>query len=191
MAQLTDAANDEPGSANNRHVAFVPVSWDDALALRAGADLGPRRACAVTPRLLAELGGQTSVEEAEFAALSNAGVLALLLSSAVRRLVLAAELQSGQVADHDGAHGEVVVSGISWVQVRALFVDEPEASVAVAAARHAIVDGHSEPTLAAALESPEVGGLLNVSDLLWFAPEELDQLNENDDLTEIGRNRAN
>jgi len=123
-----------PGSAVERDrrrtalTGFVPVCLRETLALRAGADLGLRSGCAATSALLAELGGQTSIEEAAFAALSHAGVLAVLISSSARRLVLAAELAPDQVADHGSPFGEITIAGLSWSQVRAIFVDEPKLS---------------------------------------------------------------
>ena len=56
--------------------------------------------------------------------------------------------------------------------MRALFADEP---AAIAAARLAseVAAGQN---LAAALAAPEVGAVLDEYDLLWFAPDELDQL---------------
>jgi hypothetical protein len=155
---------------------FVPASLEDTLTLRAGADLGPRSGCAATATLLSQLGGQTSIEEAEFAALSNAGILALLINSTGRRLVLAAALGPNQVTDHGSPFGEVTIANLSWPQVRAMFVDEPRAAEAVNSARRALLDGQGEATLAAALDRPEVAELLDEFDLLWFAPEELDQL---------------
>jgi hypothetical protein len=171
-------------------IGFVPVSFRDTLALRAGGDLGRRSGCAATATLFGELGGQTSIEEAEFAALSYAGVLAVLIGSGARRLVLAAELGPDQVTDHGSPFGEISIAGLSWPQVRAIFVDEPRASKAVSSARRALGDGQGERTLAAALDIPEVGALLNGFDLLWFAPEELDQLGEDDELTRIAGDRA-
>jgi L-alanine-DL-glutamate epimerase-like enolase superfamily enzyme len=172
-------------------MTFIPVSQEDALSLRDGADLGPRRACAATPALKKELGEQTSIEEAEFAALSNASVLALFSSWGAMRLVLAAEVGPGQIADPESPHGEVTVSGVSWSQVRALFADEPEAFERVKAVRSAVGDSHDQWTLATVLDAPEVEELLAAYDLLWFAPDELDQLREANEMTECGRNQAN
>ena len=56
--------------------------------------------------------------------------------------------------------------------MQSLFADEPAAVRAVARARAAL----GGPTLAETLSEPEVGELLDDYDLLWFAPEELDQL---------------
>ena len=190
MTSLPFGEEERARLAGRRQMTFIPVNQEDALLLRDGADLGPRRACAPTPALKRELGEQTSFEEAEFAALSNAGVLALLSTSGVRRLVLAAEVELGQVADPESPHGEVTVSGVSWSQVQALFADETEAFERVNAVRLAVVDGHDQRTLATVLDAPEVGELLTAFDLLWFAPEELDQLGEANDLTEYRRNRA-
>ena len=68
------------------------------------------------------------LEEVEYAALSNAGVLALVLKSHVPRLVVAAEVPEEHVRDLSQPHGEVEVSGLVWAQVRALFADEPDCS---------------------------------------------------------------
>ena len=56
--------------------------------------------------------------------------------------------------------------------MRALFADEPAAMEAIRLAGE-VVAGQS---LAAALATPEVGAVLDEYDLLWFAPDELDQL---------------
>jgi hypothetical protein len=187
---VTQSSAVEPDRARTAQTGFVPVSLQDTLALRAGADLGRRSGCAATVTLLGELGGQTSIEEAEFAALSYAGVLAVLISSSARRLVLAAELGPDQVTDHGSPFGEISIVGLSWPQIQAIFVDEPRASEAVTSARRALSHGQGGRTLAAALDIPEVGELLDGFDLLWFAPEELDQLGEDDDLTRIAGDRA-
>jgi hypothetical protein len=163
---------------------------EQAKALRLGGDLGLRRGCAVTPGLLRALGPQTNREEAEFAALSNAAVLALLVSSELGRVVLATDVESAQITATVDALGEIMISSLSWGQVRALFVDEPEATEAVRKARRAAAEGAQELTLAAALGLPEVGELLDGFDLLWFAPEELDHLDQTGDPTDIAADRA-
>jgi hypothetical protein len=66
------------------------------------------------------------------------------------------------------------VRDLRWSQVRALFADEAEAAEAVLRARAALAESGEGYTLAAALEVPAVGKLLDNHDLLWFAPEELD-----------------
>jgi hypothetical protein len=170
--------------------AFIPASKDQAKALRSGTDPGLRRGCAVTPALRRALEPQTTTEEAEFAALSNAGVLALVVSPELTRLVLAAELEPAQITATEDPAGEITISSLSWPQVRALFLDEPAAADAVLTARRAVTETAGEVTLARALPLPEVGELLDGFDLLWFAPEELDHLGQTGDPTGIAANRA-
>ena len=90
------------------HMVFVPMTWDEAVELRSGvaADM-PYRGCAATPSLVASLEADTLIEEAEYAALSYAGVLALVLKPGSPRLVVAAEVQPGQLTDFGEALGEV------------------------------------------------------------------------------------
>jgi hypothetical protein len=151
---------------------FVPMTRDEARALRTGTATGRYPGCAATPSLAASLDDDTVEEEVEYAALSNAGVLALVLQSHVPRLVVAAEVPEAQVRDLTQPHGAVEVSGLAWAQVRALFADEPDSLHAVSLASEAVA-GES---LATALAAPEVATVLDDYDLLWFAPEELDQL---------------
>jgi len=81
-------------------------------------------------------------------------------------------LPEEHVRDLSQPNGEVEVSGLVWAQVRALFADEPGALRAVSLASE-VVTGES---LVTALAAPEVAAVLDNHDLLWFAPEELDQL---------------
>jgi hypothetical protein len=151
---------------------FIPMIWYEAADLRSGIAADHYRGCAVTPSLVASMGAETHSEEAEYAALSYAGVLALVLKLGSPRLVIAAEVQPGQLTDLCEPHGEVELRGLTWPQVRALFADEPGAVEAARLASEAVT-GES---MAGALAAPEVGLLLDEYDLLWFAPEELDQL---------------
>ena len=153
-------------------LVFVPVDRAEALALRAGADLGDRPGCAPTAGLAGGLEPTAVAEAVEFAALSYAGVLALRAGSDPRRLVLAADVADLQVADRGSELGEVTVAGLRWTQVQALFADEPAAEPAVAWAR-VDVAGLSLVE-AAAIEA--VAALQGEFDLLWFAPDELDRL---------------
>jgi hypothetical protein len=160
-------------------LTFVPVRQDEALALRRGSGLAVRTGCAATRSLVAALEADETepgsvTEEAEFAALSYAGVLSLFHGSAAIRLVLAADLESAQVIDGSSPYGEVHVRDLRWSQVRALFTDETQAAEAVLQARSALSDSRQGYTLAAALDVPAVGKLVDDYDLLWFAPEELD-----------------
>ena len=154
------------------HMVFVPMTWEEAVALRSGTAADGYQGCAATPSLVASMEGATLIEEAEYAALGYAGVLALVLKPASPRLVVAAEVQQKQLTDLDRYMGEVEVRGVTWAQVRALFADEPAAMEAARLASE-VVAGQS---LAAALVAPEVAAVLDDYDLLWYAPEELDQL---------------
>jgi hypothetical protein len=151
---------------------FVPMTRNEAQALRAGTGTNHYRACAATPSLAASMEAGTTREEVEYAALSNAGVLALVLRPNAPRLVVAAEVQDEQVREVGGPHGEVEVGSLAWAQVRALFADEPSALEAVQLASK-VVAGQG---VGAALAAPEVVAVLDEHDLLWFSPEELDQL---------------
>lgn len=153
-------------------MVFVPMTWDAAVDLRSGIAADHYRACAATSTFVASMETGTSIEEAEYAALGYAGVLALVLNPGSPRLVVAAEVQPGQLIDLCEPLGEVEVRGLGWTQVRALFADEPAALEAMGTVSK-VVAGQS---LAAALAPPEVGRILDEYDLLWFAPEELDQL---------------
>ena len=151
---------------------FVPMTPDDAAALRSGAGVNHHQGCAATASLVASMEADTVMEEIEYAALSNAGVLALVLKPNAPRLVVAAEVPEEQIVDQGAPQGEVEVHRLTWAQVRALFADEPAAREAVKLASKAVA-GRS---LAAALIAPEVAAVLDRYDLLWYAPEELDQL---------------
>lgn len=153
-------------------MVFLPVAGSEAAALRAGADLGARAGCAATRSLLAALGADTSDEEADFAALSNAGVLAVVLDTDPHRLVLAADVADAQVRDGQAATGAVEVIGLAWAQVQSLFADEPDAAEAVAAARRAV----GGLGLADALVTPAVEDLNHGFDLLWYSVAELDSV---------------
>ena len=154
------------------HMVFVPMTWDEAVAMRSGTAASCYQACAATPGLIASMEADTRIEEAEYAALSYAGVLALVLKAGLPRLVAAADVQPSQLTDLGGPLGEVEVRGLTWDQVRAIFGDESAAAGATRLASDAVAG----ETLAAALEAIEVEGVLDGHDLLWFAPEELDQL---------------
>jgi Family of unknown function (DUF6912) len=153
-------------------LVFIPMDRADTMALRSGADLGVRPGCAPTAALAASLGPNTVDEEVEFAALSHAGVLALGAGSDPLRLVLAADVADGQVTERGSELGAITVADLRWSQVQALFADEPPARAAVAKAR----TDSALLGLAEAVASDAVTALQSQFDLLWFAPEELDQI---------------
>jgi hypothetical protein len=129
-------------------LVFVALDWVDAAALRSGVDLGPRTGCAPTDELARRIGPDADAEEVEYAALNHAGESAV--GTSPRRLVLAADVEPAQLVETGDGWGGVTVTGLAWSQVSALFADEPLAADAAAEA--------------------------DDRDLLWFAPQELDQL---------------
>jgi hypothetical protein len=151
---------------------FVPMTRDETAALRSGAGVNRHQGCVAAASLVASMETDTVMEEAEYAAISNAGVLAMVLKPNAPRLVVAAEVREEQVLDQGAPQGEVEVNGLTWAQVRALFAEEPAARKAVRLARKAVA-GQS---LAAALVAPKVAAVLDKYPLMWYAPEELDQL---------------
>ena len=153
-------------------LVFVPVDLAQAALLRAETGLGDLPGCAPTERLTASLEPAAVAEEVEFVALSHASVLALSSGSDPLRLVLAADVADRQVTDRGSELGEVMVAGLRWAQVQALFADEPAAESSVARARA----DTAELGLAEALAMEAVTALQSEFDLLWFAPDELDQL---------------
>ena len=159
-------------------MVFVPLTAPAALGLRAGDPTAPLPGFAVTPALRRALGADSTEDEADFAALSTAGVAALagLLgedgSVATRRLVLAAEATAEQVVDLGTDLGEVRLGGLRWSQVQAVFADEDEAADQVAAAARE-ARGVALPDL---LGLPATVALGETHDLLWYDPSELDAL---------------
>jgi len=158
-------------------VVFVPLSHQEASALRVGVSpAGTRLGQAATPALMrAHDYDSSTLEDAEFAALSYAAVQALLDPDIddELRLVLAAEVPSAAVDIRpDDPYGTVEVRGLDWSAVRALFADELVARPAVAAAR---VAGRGR-SLEEALALTAVEALSETSHLLWFHPDELDRL---------------
>ncbi|WOP17873.1 DUF6912 family protein [Raineyella sp. LH-20] len=108
-------------------------------------------------------------EEADFWALTDAAMRSLADSLSGPRFVVAVRVRPDQlVADPEVGSGRVTVSDVAWSQVSALFVDEPAALPAVAAARAArtVPDTFAE----------HVAVLVAEHDLLWYAPDELDTL---------------
>jgi hypothetical protein len=160
-------------------MVFVPMSRVQARALRdTGSSSGQLDGHAATPALLvAQDYDQSMLEDADYAALCFAGASALTGSTDtdVLRLVVAADLTPSLFeADEDSPYGMVRVRELPWPAVQALFSDEPGAAAAVAAARAAAA-GRS---VDAALTLAPVLEVFEKHDLLWFSPDELDQLPE-------------
>jgi hypothetical protein len=160
-----------------RQMVFVPVSRTAARSLRdSAAPALELTGYAATPSLLrAHDYDQSTLEDAEYAALGYAGAAAAIDAawSEPLRLVLAAELSSDELTvDGDSPHGVVHVPELRWRDVRALFSDEEASAATVAAAR----DAAAGRPLVEALAVPELETAVDEADLLWFSPDELDRL---------------
>ncbi|MEV2255402.1 hypothetical protein AB0I94_33360 [Streptomyces sp. NPDC050147] len=133
-----------------------------------GGEGGSLSAYAVTPALR-EWCGSDDVEELEYAALSQAAAASLRLiaeesGGARRRVVLAADVADGALAEVAEALGEVRVAGVlPFKKVAAVHVDAEDAEADVAAALEGAVRGDAG------------GGEVGVEDheLLWFATQEI------------------
>ena len=149
---------------------FLPLTMAAARELRATGSVADVVGYADGPALRRWLGGERlEDEEADYVALNNAGVAALLLDEdAPTRLVLAVDLE----LTGDDVLGAVSVPEVRWADVRSLFADERSAADTVRAARQAV----RGLDLGAALAVPAVADLQDAYDLLWYAPEELDAL---------------
>lgn len=150
----------------------VPVSFEECRAWQQTRSLpGKRRGYAATRELFAALEyGPDRDEDAEFAALTFAGVAALAIPGP--RLVAVAQADGVGRSAEDADFGAVWVTAPAWECVTALFVDEPDAAAAVHAAREAAA---GQP-LDAAWEEDAVQELVARHDLLWHAPAELSAL---------------
>lgn len=152
---------------------FVPLTSDEARTLRSSGLPGTRVAYAGTPTLRRSHEYDDSMtEDADFAAMSYAGVHALTAPGEAARLVVALEVPDERVDDGRDPYGQVSVTDLGWREVTALFGDEPGSEQAVTDAR-LLVTGLD---VAAALSHEVIGSLLDDHDLLWYAPEELDRL---------------
>ncbi|MEE9965604.1 MAG: hypothetical protein K4304_11010 [Propionicimonas sp.] len=112
---------------------------------------------------LREAFGVTDAEDAERIAMLVASIAGLARSG--RRLVAVAEVErlgAGEAAEF----GEVIVTGLDYRRVQALFADEPGLTVSVAAA------AASGLSLEQAWDAPQVTELLSTADLLWHGPGE-------------------
>jgi len=149
---------------------FVPVTMASALELRRTGRAPGLVGYADGPALRRWSGeARLDDEEASYIALNHAGVAALLHEDvASTRLVLALDTELSSTDEL----GAVALPEVRWADVRSLFADDPAAAEAVAGARAAVrlLD------LAAALEVEAAERLQHAHDLLWYAPEELDEL---------------
>jgi hypothetical protein len=163
---------------------FVPVTRAEAADLRAGRSAGVRPGHGATSALRVAHGlGAESDEDADLAALTYAGVAALVETAEPLRLVLALEVPragvieggvtgDGLARNRERALGRVMLREVRWGDVQALFLDDVGNASSVAEVR-AQAAGRS---LAAALDQESVRALAEDTDLLWYDPSELDHL---------------
>ncbi len=155
-------------------MTYVALGAEQARLLRgSGALDGPLLAHRATPGLLRAHDLTSDAEDAEYTALAYAGVSALLAGTDRGRLVVAAEVAGEPAAgDPDDPFGRVSIERLALSEVVSLFADDPDSADRIARAR-ALADGLSFDE---AVDADEIESLLDTSDLLWFAPSELDRL---------------
>jgi hypothetical protein len=171
--------------ADRLQMIFVPLSRPRASEARAtGGTDEELAAFAATPRMIAAHGYRPDEDEdADYAAQLYASIAGLIGAGepagadrpedSDSRLVISAEVPAGRIreSDRDPEHGAVVVQGLKWSEVTAVFVDEPAAAPAVRAAREAI-SGSDDHRLTTLLDLPAVMTLTDDHDLLWHTPDE-------------------
>ena len=149
-------------------VVLIPVSVEQLAGLREAPLAGPVTGFAVTPGLRDTFGlGDSDEEEADRTALLLAGVASLI--SHGKRLVVVVDAAA---VDDGDPHGEVVLHGVAWGEVSAIFADAPEAATAVSDAAEAV----SGLDLDVAWDVDAVRTLMAEHDLLWYGPEEVGAL---------------
>src|SRR4051794_5209468 len=106
---------------------FLPLRRAQADALAAGrADDVPRSGHAATSALLRAHGlVEPAQEEADYTALSYAGVAALLAGDPLRLVAAVSGESAGSDGNPNDPFGRVVLSRLCWDDVSALFCDEP------------------------------------------------------------------
>ena len=158
------------------HRVYLPLTASLLRRARDEGELGPAplEGHAVTPDLLAELGGdgrEPDQEESEYAALSSAALDSLLLlgpEDPPRRLVAAVDVASWEPrsGSGNGAGAVTVPFAVPLRRLAALLADDPAAEADVAAARDAVGEGGDGAD----------GAVDRCFDheLGWFAAQELD-----------------
>jgi hypothetical protein len=164
---------------STKMMIFIPLSRQDAETARQdGARDGDLGAFAATAQLMAAHDYRSDErEDADYAAQLYASLAGLAAFEDDRRLVLAADVPIARVHDATDEldYGAIRVGGLTWSDVTAVFVDEPEAVEAVQSARKAIRDlatATSRPRLEQILQLAEVTALTEAHELLWHTPDE-------------------
>lgn len=143
-------------------LVFLPVAAAELVSWAESGTLpGPRVGYAVTPAMT-EAFGVNDPEDAEYTALSIAGIAGLLAHGC--RIVAVAESPATPTDDEFGAVG---VADVGWTSVSSLFGEDVDPAPAAAAAQ--AIGGL---TLAEAWDAPAVAALLADTDLLWYGPAE-------------------
>ncbi|GAB3929221.1 hypothetical protein GCM10011575_26320 [Microlunatus endophyticus] len=156
-------------------MVFIPADHDHATALRAAGSSDEQfSAFAATGQMIkAHDYRPDEREDADYAAQLYASLAGLATSGDDRRLVLAADVPIARVHDGatDGSYGAITVTGLDWSDVRAVFVDAPEAVEAVRKAKQALPAAAGDG-LDAVLGLGEVTALTDDHELLWHTPDE-------------------
>lgn len=156
-------------------MVFIAVDHDLASALReTGRSEDDFAAFAATGQMITAHGYRPDErEDADYAAQVYASLAGLPTIQDPFRLVLAADVPIARVRDGraDADYGAILVSGLDWRDVTAVFVDEPAAAPAVRAARAAIAR-LQDPDMDAILALPAVTALTDDHELLWHTPDE-------------------
>jgi len=156
-------------------MVFIAVDHDRATALReTGRSEDEFVAFAATGQMITAHDYRPDErEDADYAAQLYASVAGLSSGKASLRLVIAADVPIARVRDGrtDADYGAILVSGLDWADVTAVFVDEPAAAEAVGSAREAIAAAQ-DADLAEILELPAVTALTDDHELRWHTPDE-------------------
>jgi hypothetical protein len=156
-------------------MVFIAVDHDRAAGLRqVGRSDEDFAAFAATGQMITAHGYRPDErEDADYAAQVYASVAGLPASKDPFRLVIAADVPIARVRDgrSDADYGAILVSGLDWADVTAVFVDGAAADEAVRAAREAIAatQDHDLDTI---LDLPAVTALTDDHELLWHTPDE-------------------
>lgn len=151
-------------------MVFVPVSPDEARALRSGDELVAGSAYAATSEFREHFGYPADADEdADYAAQVFASLRCLLEGR--DRCVLAVEVDGLPASEGAIEFGEVAGPVVRWQKVRAIFVDDTEGRPEIRAYAGTVA-GRS---LAEVWSEDAAVRLTLDHDLLWFDPTELDQ----------------
>lgn len=160
-------------ASRNARTIYLPTDRARVEALRSDGRLDECEAWSLTPEFARQyeldLDATDDAEEADYWLLMGAAARALTASDTPQRWVLAARVDEAQLDFEDRIAGRARVRDLAWSQASALFVDEAEASDALAAARQRLRSSDADE---AAEGWQQQAGI----DLLWYLPDELDAI---------------